>query len=468
MPSANEKNMKPKAPIRTIAMDRRLRTFDEVIQTYTKEEARQEAQRRADLSISAKEWSNACPLGTDIQGFVQAAAEGDLDTALEMIYRENPFPRSLGRFCHRHCERRLFQGAGAGLQIRALERAVGELGRPPLPVMKAAGATGKRVAAIGSGPAALALAYFLRLKGHAITIFEQFETVGGLITLGVPNFRFEQSSFVKESDVAAWGVRLLLNQTIDRPFFEKLPEQFDAVFIATGRARSVELKIAGIGAEGVYDALFYLRERALRRSPSVGKKVVIIGGGYSSLDVARTVLRLGSQPIVLYRRTRKEMPVSVDPLLRAEEEGVIFHFLTGASAILSDQGRVNGVECQRFELLKPELGRESPLSPLAGSAFVLEADTVVTAVGQEVDLSFLPDDIRITDGGLITVERPSYMTSRPGVFAAGDIAGDRGIDGAYFAGKKAASAIDAYLNGKPLPTHDPFPLPLRARFESEE
>lgn len=449
-------------------MERRLKSFDEVLQTYSEEEARREAHRWSEFQVTEKDWATACPLGTDVYGFVQAAAEGNWDEALATIHRENPFPRSLGRFCHRYCERRLFKGAQEGLQIRALERAVGESGRSRLPTLKPAPSTGKRVAAIGSGPASLALAYFLRLKGHEVTIFEQFEMIGGLITLGVPNFRFERKSFVEESDVEAWGAKLLFNQRIDRSLFEKILRRNDAVFVATGRSRSAKLKIPGIELEGVYDALFYLREYALGRPRPVGKRTVIIGGGYSSLDVARTVLRLGSKPTVLYRRTRDAMPVSVEPLLRAEEEGVAFHYLTAARKILSEKGRVRGVECRRLQLLQPELRRESPLSDVKDSAFALEADTVVSAVGQEVDLSFLTEDIRITPGGLIEVQRPSYRTSRPGVFAAGDIAGDRGIDGAYFAGKKAALAIDAYLNGRTLPTDDPFPLRVREQFESEE
>ncbi len=383
--------------------------------------------------------NHACPAGNDIQGFIALILKGKFHEAWELLRQTNPFPGITGRVCHHPCElecnRREFDEP---LSIRLLERLAADEGskgfRPPRIEPRP-----ERVAIVGSGPAGLSCAHFLALQGYRVTVFEAEPKPGGMLRLGIPEYRLPREVLDREiSLVEALGVEIRTGVRIES--LEEL-EDFDAIFLATGLTKSRELEIPGIATEGVLHGLEFLKKVNLGEPVELGQRVAVIGGGNTAMDAARVALRLGAKPMVIYRRTRAEMPAIAEEIEAAEEEGIELRFLAAPVELLSTNGKLKGVKLVRMELGEPdESGRRKPI-PVEGSEFELEVDNLILAIGEAPDLSFLPQGLRLREG---RVEGK--------IFAGGDVATGAGtVVDAIASGRRAAEAIHRYLQGLPEP-----------------
>jgi NADH-quinone oxidoreductase subunit F len=404
---------------------------------------------------------HTCPAGINIPKYVAHIAAGEYKEAIETIRERNPFAAVCGRICHHPCEGRCRRGElDDPVAIRSLKRYAAdwyanhgsELPEvEPFPQTRT-----QRVAVVGAGPTGLACAYFLAQAGYPATVFEALPVGGGMLSVAIPEFRLPQAAIQQDIDyIAKRGVEIKYNTPINVNFtVEDLRKDgFGAVFIAAGAQRSQRLGIPGEleDIEGLYYGLRFLRDVRLGRQVRVGQRVAIIGGGNVALDAARTALRLGAaETSIYYRRSRDEMPVTEVEYNEAIAEGIQVNFLITPTRIASDNWKVTGLQCIRMELGEPdESGRRRPV-PITGSEFLVEADTVIAAVGQAADLSFLPPDSALerTRWETLVVDSNTLATNVPGVFAGGDfVTGPAMVVDAIAAGRRAAIAIDKYLRG---------------------
>jgi glutamate synthase (NADPH/NADH) small chain len=323
---------------------------------------------------------------------------------------------------------------------------------------------GKKVAVIGGGPAGLTAAGDLRKMGYEVTIFELFHVAGGVLMYGIPEFRLPKEIVQREiSALKEMGVKIEVNKVVGQLYTidELMSRGYDAVFVGTGAGLPRFLNIPGESLNGVYTANEFLTRTNLMRAflfpeydtpIKVGKRVITVGGGNVAMDSARTALRLGAEEsIIVYRRSEHELPARVEEVEHAKEEGIKFELLANPVRFLGKDGAIEAVECIRMELGEPdESGRRRPL-PIEGSEYVLEADTVVIAIGNGPHplVPRTTKDLELTKRGNIIADPETGQTSKEGVFAGGDIGtGAATVIQAMGAGKRAASAIDRYLKGK--------------------
>lgn len=399
----------------------------------------------------------ACPAGIDIPHYIDAIAQGDNTEAVRIIKERLPLPRIIGRVCPRPCERacRRTQVDGEPVAICQLKRFSADRvhadgGTTETP----AAPTGKRVAIVGSGPTGLSAAYYLALDGHQVTIFEALDKPGGMVLNGIPPYRLPREVVAEEiDDILALGVELRLNSRLGDDFtLESLEaDGYDAILLAIGAQCGSTGNIAGMDeARQVYSAVDFLRlTNAGRWNQPLGRTLVV-GGGFTAMDAARSSLRLGAQEVtVVYRRTREEMPATPDEVEEAEEEGARLMLLTTPLRVLHTGGNVTGVVCQKIRLGEPdESGRRRP-EPVPDSEFTVPADTVILALGQEVETEEVAQVCALTPRGTIQVDWLTLVTSREGVFAGGDCeTGPATVVDAIAAGRRAAVAIDAYVRGE--------------------
>jgi NADPH-dependent glutamate synthase beta subunit-like oxidoreductase/Pyruvate/2-oxoacid:ferredoxin oxidoreductase delta subunit len=424
--------------------------------------------------------SNTCPGGIHVQGYVALIAQGRFREALDLIRQAIPFPGICGRICTHPCELNCRRAeVDEAVAIRLLKRFVAdwevenpdEALKEPLP---SPAPDAKRVAVIGAGPAGMAVAEDLIRKGYRATVFEALPVVGGMMAVGIPSYRLPRDLIRREiGRIECLGVEIRPNTPIGPDGAYTLDDLFsqgyEAIFIGVGAHRSHELRIPGENLRGVVSGIELLKAVNLSHQTGepqwhmrvlsyllggVATRVAIIGGGNTAMDVARSLKRLGVEDVrILYRRTRAEMPALPEEIEEAEYEGVPIEFLVAPVRILgNEQGRVVALECVRMKLGEPDhSGRRRPV-PIAGSEFTLEVDMVVSAIGQSPDLAFLGEghDFAITREGTFNVDRVSYMTNRPGVFAAGDaITQPVSVIDAIGSGRQAAAGIHAYLRGVP-------------------
>jgi len=394
--------------------------------------------------------NEACPAGEDVEAAMVLAGEENYLGAWEKITEENPLPRVCGRVCFHPCEpacnRKEFDEPTA---INALERFTGdrafEAGRrfhAPKEKKK------ERVAIIGSGPAGLSCAYHLSSMGYATTLFEAQPKLGGVLRYGIPAYRLPKDLLDREiENILSLGVEAKTGVRVGRDLAWEDLKKYDAIFVAAGAWKSQPLKIPGEDAAGVMSGLEFLKRINSGQAVDLGQRVAVIGGGNTAMDAARTALRLGAKTWIVYRRTKEEMPAWEEEVFEAEEENIETIFLSSPVKILTEQGKVKGVECIKNLLGPPgKDGRKEP-RPVEGSNFTLQVDTVISAIGESPDLSFLPQDLRKTMGALPVDETGS--TALRGVFGGGDItAQPRTVAFAIGSGKKAAMAIDAFLRGQ--------------------
>jgi formate dehydrogenase major subunit len=412
---------------------------------------------------------NKCPSHIDIPGFLKANTEGDFTESARIFKRTIPFPSILGRVCpapcEEHCRRDEVEEA---IAIRDSHRYAGDQvlkaqaagARPPRPFDQQP-ATGRRVAVIGSGPAGMSAAYYLALDGHAVTVFERDPEPGGMLRYGIPQYRLPKVEVLEAEYEAVWdlGVRLVVDAELGRDFTvdDLQNEGYDAVLVAIGCYDTNELGIPGEDADGVIDGLEYLRiaTLGLPYPGHAGTRVVVIGGGFTSMDCSRTSIRQGCSEVTLvYRRDMKDMPAA-NEVHEMLEEGARAIFQASPTRILTDPaGKVTGVEFQRMALGEPDAsGRRRP-EPMAGTEFVIDCDRVLLAIGQAPDLGWLgrgADGVRASSRGRLEADAVTFGTGRAGVFGTGDVrTGAATVVEAVAEGRRASYAIDAWLQGQDL------------------
>jgi NADPH-dependent glutamate synthase beta subunit-like oxidoreductase len=388
----------------------------------------------------------ACPAGVDIPVFIGLVGEGRYDEAWNVIREENPFPGVCGRVCFHpcesHCNRADYDEA---IGINAMERFVADHAPPPAPGSPIGGRRKERMAVVGAGPSGLSCTYHLARMGYQVTVFEALPQPGGILRMGIPSYRLPKDILDKEiANIQAYGVDIKTNTRLGGDLsFEDLRD-YEAVFLAVGAHVSRKLNIPGEDLEGVGPGLDLLKDINLGKAVRIGKRVAVIGGGNTALDVARAVLRLGGKPMILYRRSREEMPAFGEEISEASEEGIEVQYLTGPTEIIGHGGRASHLGCIKMELgAEDETGRRRPV-PIPDSNFTIDVDNVIVAVGEEPDLTFLPDDIRV-ENTMVSVDQGA-RTSRGDVFAGGDMAHiHRTVAHAIGFGKRAAISIDCLV-----------------------
>jgi len=414
----------------------------------------------------------------DIPGYVSLIKEGKFVEAYCLIKQRNPFPSICGRVCHHPCEFKCRRAQiDEPIAIKELRRFVSdyaaELGVEYIPQIKER--KEERVAIIGAGPAGLSAAWDLGLEGYQVTVFEALPVAGGMLAVGIPEYRLPRDILKREIEaIQKLGVDIKLNTPIN-DVESLLKDGYQAVFIAIGAHKGGKMGIPGEDLRGVYDAIEFLREANLGKEVQVGRRVAIIGGGNSAIDSARVALRKGAEEAnIFYRRERKDMPAIAEEVKAAGEEGIHLHFLTAPTRILAHNEKVTGLECIRMELREfDRSGRKTPY-PIEGSEYRVDSDMIIEAVGQRPDTSFIKDgEIKIGRGGTVAVERRTLATKRKGVFAGGDaVTGPQTVIEAIAAGQRAASSIKRYLQGKelsPLVERDGYrPIAISSLPPSEE
>jgi NADPH-dependent glutamate synthase beta subunit-like oxidoreductase/Pyruvate/2-oxoacid:ferredoxin oxidoreductase delta subunit len=394
--------------------------------------------------------NEACPAGEDMEAAMVLASQEDYLGAWEKITQENPLPRVCGRVCFHPCEescnRKEFDES---VSINLLERFLGD---HAFQTGKGFSVPTKRkkekVAIIGSGPAGLSCAYHLASMGYSITIFEAQPKLGGMLRYGIPSYRLPKDLLDQEiQNILSLGVEVRVGAGIGKEVKWEELKGFDAVFLATGAWKSLPLKVPGEEARGIISGLQFLCKVNCGETVELGERVAVIGGGNTAIDAARSALRQGAKPTIIYRRTKGEMPAWEEEVTEAEEESIEFIFLSSPLKILKENGKVKGLECIK-NLLGP-VGKDGRREPreISGSNFTLRVDSIISCIGETPDFSFLPHDIQKSDGSLQVDEKLSTSLSR--VFAGGDnIAQPRTVSYAIGSGKKAAMTIDATLRGK--------------------
>jgi formate dehydrogenase beta subunit len=417
---------------------------------------------------------DACPIHLDIPKYVELIKDAKFAESLAVIRERLPLPGTVGRVCFRPCEKHCRRGnVDEPISIKALKRFVAdrELSEQKQPEFEATPSEkiGK-VAIVGAGPAGMTCAHHLAGKGHAVTIYESLEEPGGMSAVGIPDYRLPRNILHGEvQQIQNMGVSINYDQTIGKDLtltqldltLTQLEMDFDAVFVGIGAQDSFPLGIEGEDQEyqGFIPGLAYLREINAGRDPyPQGRKVVVIGGGNVAIDCIRCSLRTGKEDIhLVYRRTRTEMPADDVEIHDALEEQVQFHFLTAPLRILAEDGKVVGLECIKMELGEPDdSGRPRPV-PVEGSEFIFDCDTIVSAIGQQVDLTLLAemDDVQTTKWNTIVVDEYTKQSNRSKIFFAGDCeTGPDALITACAGGRRAALSIDRFINSQPLEYDD--------------
>ncbi len=399
-----------------------------------------------------------CPAQIDIPGYVKAIADGDYADAVRIIKEHNPLPICIGRVCPHPCEDQCRRGLeGEPININHLKRfaADWEMSRgehlKPFVLPK----NGRKVAIVGGGPAGLTCAYYLARLGYAPTIFEAQPALGGMMRYGIPQYRLPKEIMDWEIEgILELGVEAKTGAAMGRDFtLEDLRQQgFEAIFLGVGAWGSRNLRLEGEDLDGVLPGTSMLIDRGLDKPTPVGERVVVVGGGNTAIDCARTCWRLGAREVtVLYRRSRAEMPANDIEVVEAEHEGIKFHFLAAPTKLIGENGKLKALEFIRMELGEPDAsGRRRPV-PVKGSEEVLEVDNVIAAIGQFPELSFLDGDeaskqITRTRWNSIMADEATMVTNVPGVFAAGDgVLGAATVVEAIGTGRRAARSIHLFL-----------------------
>ncbi len=409
-----------------------------------------------------------CPANIDIQGYIAHLANDDPDAAVRLIKERNPLPVVCGRICPHPCESQCRRGlVDEPVAINPLKRFASEHDLESGPFLHEAGPdTGKRVAIVGGGPAGLSAAFYLRRMGHAVEIFEALPELGGMARYGIPRFRMPWDLMDKEiKTIIDLGVKVNYNQRLGTDFTiaDLKAQGFGAVLLATGAHKPKPMRVENEDAEGVIGGVDFLREAVLGNITDVGKSVAVIGGGDTAMDCARVSRRLGAEVTLLYRRTQAEMPALEIEQEETIEEGVDIRFLTAPTkVILDDSGRATGMEVITMELGEPDdSGRRRPV-PIEGSEQIMEFDTIIPAIGQEPDMACIEgeqDAPETTRWNTFVYDEVTQTTNIDGVFAAGDCAfGPDILIRAIAEGRRAAQAMDLYLDGSPVTLTKPYAI----------
>lgn len=444
----------------------RIRNFDEVALGYTEELALEEAGRC--LKCKKPTCRAGCPVGIKIPEFIQCIAEGNFEAGIKKIKETNALPAVCGRVCpqEEQCEHSCILGKkGGAVAIGRLERFLADWeaasGKSEKPAMAAL--NGMKIAVVGSGPAGITVANDLALLGYEITMFEALHEAGGVLTYGIPEFRLPKAIVKREVEyVKSLGVKLYLDFIVGKTrTIDRIMEEFDAIFVGAGAGLPWFMGIPGENLNGVYSANEYLTRCNLMKAyrfPAHDTpmkrpaRVAVFGGGNVAMDSARTALRLGADEAhIVYRRSKQELPARLEEAENAEEEGVIFNYLTLPVRLIgNEQGWLTEIECIKMELGEPDAsGRRSPVA-VKGSEFRMKADAVICAIGNSPNplIPMTTPGLKVGKKGNIEADEETGMTSRDRIWAGGDVVtGAATVISAMGAGRKAAKSMHAILSG---------------------
>ena len=451
-----------KVPMSEQPADERIHNYQEVPHGYTDEQAMAEALRC--LQCAKPTCMDGCPVNVNIPGFLALTAVGDFRGAIDLIKKTNSLPAVTGRVCPQEvqCEgvcvlTKKFESVAIGRLERFVADWEGAQGMSE--VVEVVRQPDKKVAVVGSGPAGLTAAADLARMGYQVEIFEALHELGGVLVYGIPEFRLPKTIVKREVDyIRSLGVQVHKDFIVGSvATLDELLETYDAILLGTGAGLPWFMDLPGENLGGVYSSNEYLTRVNLMKAyrpvydtpVSHGTRVLTSGGGYTAMDAARTALRLGSkESIIVYRRSRAELPARAEEVHHAEEEGVQFNLLTTPVAFHGKDGRVTALECIKNELGEPDAsGRRKPV-PIAGSNFFIEADVMIIAIGQSPSplIANTTPELKTMKNGTVSAEPNTMKTSKKGVFAAGDIiTGGATVILAMGQAKLAAKAIDEYL-----------------------
>ena len=390
--------------------------------------------------------NESCPAGQDIEGAMVLIGQGKVLEAWDLFQEESPFPGVCGRVCYHPCESSCNRGEfDEAVSINALERFMADMAfKHGRRVTVKKEKKKEKVAVIGSGPAGMTCAYHLARMGYGVTVFEALPVLGGMLRVGIPEYRLPKKILEGEIDrILELGVTTEVNTRFGESLQQKDLKEYAAVFFALGNHVSKKLGVSGEDEDWAMSGVEFLRKVSLGKEVPLGKKMVIIGGGNTALDAARTALRLGAKPSILYRRTQEEMPAFPAEIQEAEEEGIEISFLVSPVRLLVERGQKK-LECVKNRLGPPdEDGRRRPVE-VKGSNYFIEVDQVLTAIGEDADLAALPKKLGVQDSIIPTDERGA--TKLEGTFAGGDIIHQpHTVVHAIGSGKRAAIFIDCFL-----------------------
>ena len=391
-----------------------------------------------------------CPAGEDIQGWLFHAESGDYESAWRHLTRDNPFPAIMGRVCYHSCEGACNRGQiDAPVGINSVERFLGDealkLGWKLTPPSSE---SGKNVLVVGAGPSGMSAAYHLRRLGHSVTVYEAGPLLGGMMRFGIPKYRLPRDVLEAEMQrVVELGVKVNLNSKVDNILDTMRDGKFDAAFLAVGAHIGKRARIPAGDAAKIVDAISVLRSMEGEEKPMLGRRVVVYGGGNTAIDVARTAKRMGAEPLIVYRRTRAAMPAHDFEMEEALQEGIMVKWLSTIT-----QAEESSLTIEKMAL--DDKGFPQP----TGEFETIEADSLVLALGQDVDLGLLEGvpGLEVSDG--VVKVGPNMMTGHAGIFAGGDmVPAERNVTVGIGHGKQAARHIDAWLRGEehvPAPQHE--------------
>ena len=437
--------------------------FSEVALGFTADLAMEEAKRC--IQCAARKCVDNCPVEIDIPGFIQCVAEGDFAQGVKILKEKNLLPAVCGRVCpqEEQCEGTCSLGKkGAAIGIGRIERFLADWeaaqGEAEIPEMSPP--SGRSVAVVGGGPAGLTVAGDLIRQGHRVTIFEALHRMGGVLIYGIPEFRLPKSIVQREVDyLEKLGVKIVTDFVVGKTqTIDSLLEEYDAIFVGAGAGLPWFMDIPGENLNGVYSANEYLTRMNLMAGFQFPRyhtpikshqRVAVLGGGNVAMDCARTALRLGAETRIIYRRSRQELPARLEEVENAEEEGIIFEFLTLPTGYIGDEdGWVKGIECLKMELGEPDAsGRRRPI-PIPGSEMIHEVDAAVCAIGNSPNplISATTPGLETGKKGNIEADPETGKTSRDRIWAGGDVvSGAATVILAMGAGRKAARSIHEYL-----------------------
>ena len=429
---------------------------------------------------------NTCPIGMDVPAYIALIRAERFEDAYKVLLRTNPFPSVCGRVCDHKCQSKCRRGKmDEPIAIKFLKRFITD--NAPRPKIEPVPVTRKeKIAVVGAGPAGLTAARDLALRGYGVTIFEELSSPGGMLRWAIPAYRLPREILDREiDDIRKLGVEIRCDTRVGKTVsFDRVGRDFDIVYLAPGAHKSQKMGVEGEDQSGVYGGVEFLRDfnaneaAWMKGEKKLGDRVAVIGGGNSAIDAARCAVRLGAEVAILYRRLRQDMPAAIEEIEAAEHEGIRIEYLVAPTKVVSDNGKVTGIRCERMKLGDfDKSGRKRPV-PIPGSEFTLSVDAVIAAVGQVPDLSFVPKDsgVRVNKWDCFDLSAGSLSrTTHDRFYAGGDaVTGPDTVIGAIAAGHQAAEDIDAEIrrkNGEPAyeaPAEEKIDIPLMIDEESAE